>query len=238
MEHFLVNWGYTALFVATFVASMGIPVGSEIALAYGGVLASGSVASAGHHFSLAGVILVALAGEVAGSMAGYGIGYFGGRTLVDRVGKYILLSHQDLDRAEGWFDRHGGIAAFVGRLIPLARSFISFAAGLAEMRVLAFFVATTAASAIFVATLVSIGYSLGSSWQSAVHKFNVVGYVAAALIVLAIVLAFAHRIRQVRGHSRVHGAHSPAARQQASRQQAGGSQASDVGYEGKPGQPG
>lgn len=217
MEHFLESWGYVALFAATFISSMGIPIGSEIAMAYGGVLASGAVASTHHHFSLAAVIIIAVIGEVVGSFAGYALGYFGGRTLVDRVGKYILLSHRDLDRAEAWFQRYGWPTAFVGRLIPLARSFVSFAAGLAEMRVLPFLVATTTASAIFVAALVSIGYSLGSSWNSVVHKFSYVGYAAAAIIVIVIVLSFLHRIRTIRGEGKVHGAHSPAARRQAAR---------------------
>src|SRR5271165_4757885 len=101
MEHFLNTWGYLALFGATFISSMGLPVGSEIAIGYGGALASGQLASSGseHHLSLVWVIVVAALGEVCGSLAGYAIGYFGGRPLVDRYGKYLLLTHKDLDRA-------------------------------------------------------------------------------------------------------------------------------------------
>jgi len=135
MEHFLVTWGYLALFVATFLSSLGIPVGSEVAIAYGGALASGQLITDGthDHLQLGWVIVVAILGELLGSAAGYAIGYFGGRPLVDRYGKYILVTHKDLDRAEAWFDGKGESVALFGRLIPLVRSFVSLAAGLAEM---------------------------------------------------------------------------------------------------------
>ena len=107
MEHFLETWGYLAVFVLSFVSAMGLPVGAEVALIYGGVLASGQIPGEPHHLQLIVVIVVALIAEVLGSLAGYLIGYFGGRPLVDRVGKYVLLTHRDLDRAESWFDRPG-----------------------------------------------------------------------------------------------------------------------------------
>ena len=68
-------------------------------------------------------------------MVGYLIGLKGGRLAVDKWGKYLLLTHKDLDRAEAWFGRHGDPLVLFGRFIPLLRSFVSFAAGLAEMAV-------------------------------------------------------------------------------------------------------
>jgi membrane protein DedA with SNARE-associated domain len=102
MEHFLETWGYLAVFVLSFISSMGLPVGAEVAIIYGGVLASGQIAHEPHHLNVIAVIAVAVVAEVVGSLAGYLIGYFGGRPLVDRFGKYVLLSHRDLDRAEAW----------------------------------------------------------------------------------------------------------------------------------------
>jgi hypothetical protein len=90
MEHFLTTWGYLALFVATFISSMAIPVGADIAIGYAGALASGQL-TAEHHMNLLAVILVATLGEVCGSLAGYTIGRVGGRPLVDRAGRYVLL---------------------------------------------------------------------------------------------------------------------------------------------------
>ena len=116
----LATWGYLALFGATLVSSLGIPIGSEIAIGYAGALASGQLATTGKdHLSLALVILVAVAGEARRSAIGYGIGLFGGRPLVDKLGKFILLSHRDLDRAEAWFDGRGESVVFFARLIPL-----------------------------------------------------------------------------------------------------------------------
>jgi membrane protein DedA with SNARE-associated domain len=198
MENFLEHWGYLAVFVLSFVSSMGLPVGSEVAIIYGGVLASGQIHNEPHHLNLAVVIILAIVAEVLGSAAGYAIGYFGGRQLVDRVGKYVLLTHKDLDRAEQWFGRRGEAVAFFGRFIPLLRSFVSFAAGLGEMAVAKFALYTVVAVAIWCTALSSAGYALGASYQHVLKGFNDAGYVAAVLFVVAIIALLAHRLRQVR----------------------------------------
>src|SRR5271154_2058069 len=71
MEHFLETWGYLAVFVLSFISAMGLPVGAELAVIYGGVLASGEIAHEPHHLNLVLVIVLATVGEVAGSLAGY-----------------------------------------------------------------------------------------------------------------------------------------------------------------------
>jgi membrane protein DedA with SNARE-associated domain len=197
VEHFLATWGYAAVFVLSFISSMGLPVGSELAIIYGGVLASGQV-SGENPLNLAVVILVAVLGEVLGSAAGYAIGRYGGRTLVDRVGKYVLLTHKDLDRAEAWFARRGEPVVFFGRFIPLLRSFVSFAAGLGEMAPAKFLAYTTIACAIWCTALSSLGYSLGSSYKHVLNAFSFAGYVAAVLAVIAVAFVFWHRWRQYR----------------------------------------
>lgn len=214
MEHFLQTWGYLAIFGATLISSMCIPVGSEVAIAYGGVLASGQVATNGNdHLSLALVIVVATLGELVGSFLGYGIGFFGGRPLVNRVGRYVLLTHKDLDRAEDWFNHRGEWAVLYVRFIPLLRSFISLAAGLGEMALGKFAVFTVIGCAAWCAALASIGYSLGVSYEHVLKGFSYAGYIAAALAVLAIVFVILHRIRAVRAErnstpARGKGAHS------------------------------
>ena len=77
------------------------------------------------------------------------------------MGKYVLLTHKDLDRAEAWFARHGEPLVLFGRFIPLLRSFVSFAAGLGEMAIAKFLVFTVIGCAIWCTALVSLGYSLG-----------------------------------------------------------------------------
>ena len=198
MEHFLETWGYLAVFALSFISAMGLPVGAEVAIIYGGVLASGQIPNEPHHLSLVVVILVATLAEVLGSIAGYLIGYFGGRQLVDRVGKYVLLTHKDLDRAENWFARRGEPVVFFGRFIPLLRSFVSFAAGLGEMAIGKFLVFTIVGCAVWCTALTSLGYSLGSGYSHVLKAFSLAGYLAAAVVVVAVIILLAHRFRVVR----------------------------------------
>jgi len=197
MEHFLATWGYLAIFTLSFISSMGLPVGAEVAIIYGGVLASGQVSGV-QPLNLVVVIVVATLAEVLGSLAGYLIGYFGGRPLVDKVGKYVLLTHRDLDRAEAWFDRRGEPVVLFGRFIPLLRSFVSFAAGLGEMAIAKFIVFTVIGCAIWCTALVTLGYSLGSTYHHVLKAFSYAGYVAAVLVVIAVAVLFFHRFRQLR----------------------------------------
>jgi membrane protein DedA with SNARE-associated domain len=191
--------------VLSFISSMGLPVGAELAIIGGGALASGQIAG-GKPLNLAIVIILATLGEVLGSAAGYGIGRYGGRPLVDRVGKYVLLTHKDLDRAEAWFARRGEPVVFFGRFIPLLRSFVSFAAGLGEMAIGKFLLYTVIACAIWCTALASIGYSLGKTYDQVVHAFSYAGYVLVALAVIAVVVVFWHRYRSYKAEQ-VQGRH-------------------------------
>src|SRR5580700_2658269 len=198
MEHFLETWGYLAVFILSFVSSMGLPVGAEVAIIYGGVLASGQIANEPHPLNLFAVIAVATLAEVLGSLVGYLIGYFGGRPLVDRVGKYVLLTHKDLDRAEAWFARRGEPVVLFGRFIPLLRSFVSFAAGLGEMALPKFAVFTVIGCAVWCTALCSLGYNLAGSYNHLLKAFSYAGYVLGALAVIAVALVIWHRLREVR----------------------------------------
>ncbi len=198
MEEFLKSAGYGAIFALSFISAMGLPVGAEVALIFGGVLASEAGAQAQHvePLSLAVVIILALLGELLGSYAGYAIGRFGGRALVDKVGKFVLLTHKDLDRAEAWFARRGEPFVLFGRFIPLLRSFVSFAAGLGEMALAKFSLFTIVGCAIWCTALCSLGYSLGSSYNHVLKAFSYAGYVLGALAVVAVVVVFWHRWRE------------------------------------------
>jgi membrane protein DedA with SNARE-associated domain len=198
MEHFLETWGYVAVFALSFISSMGLPVGAELAIIYGGVLASGQIHHEPHHLNLVIVIVLATLGELSGSVAGYLIGAYGGRPLVDRFGKYLLLTHKDLDRAEAWFDRHGEPLVLFGRFIPLLRSFVSFAAGLGEMAIAKFLAFTVIGCAIWCTALASLGFALGSSYNRALKAFSFAGYGLAAAAVIAVAVIFLHRFRAVR----------------------------------------
>ncbi len=203
MEEFLKSAGYGAIFVLSFISAMGLPVGAELALILGGALASGSIQGEGKPLNLAVVIIVAILAEVLGSAAGYSIGRYGGRTLVDRVGKYVLLTHKDLDRAEAWFARRGEPVVLFGRFVPLLRSFVSFAAGLGEMALTKFFVFTVIGCAVWCTALCSLGYSLGSSYNHVQKAFSDAGYVLAAVAVVAVIVVFLHRWREYRSQQEI-----------------------------------
>lgn len=201
VQHFLVQYGYIALFLIPALSAFGIPVGSELVMAYGGALASGQVI-AGRHFTLGAVIVVVIVGEVIGSILGYALGRFGGRPFVDRAGRYILLTHRDLDRVERFLARRGDGFVFVGRLIPLLRSFVSIVAGLAEMTIGRFLLFSVLGTVVFSAGLSSIGYGLGASWHQAVKAFSDAGYVAAAIAIVVVLIGIAHRVKVLREERR------------------------------------
>jgi membrane protein DedA with SNARE-associated domain len=199
VEEFLRSAGYGAIFALSFISAMGLPVGAELALIYGGVLANASVHTvSGKPLSLALVIIVAILGEVLGSLAGYSIGRFGGRALVDKVGKYVLLTHKDLDRAEAWFARRGEPVVLVGRFIPLLRSFVSFAAGLGEMALAKFTIFTVIGCAVWCAAICTLGYNLAGSYNHILKAFSFAGYVIGALAVIAVAVVLWHRLREYR----------------------------------------
>ena len=185
--------GYLAIFLLSVLQSCCIPTSSELVLGFGGVLASQG------KLSLAGVIAAGVAGEVVGAYIAYFIGRTGGRTLVDRYGRYVLLSNRDLDRAEAWYQRHGRWGVFGSRLVPVIRNFVALPAGVAEVPLVRFGVMTFLGSLIWDGGWALIGYQLGSSWKSIVHGFNDAGYLLFALAVIAVVVFFVHRWRSYKG---------------------------------------
>ncbi|MHB1988107.1 MAG: DedA family protein [Acidimicrobiales bacterium] len=187
MESFLTSWGYVALVVLTFAEAACVPIPSEITLGFAGYLAYS------HHLEIVAVILLGTLGELCGAFVGWGIGRYGGRPLIDRLGKFVLLTQADLDRAERWFARRGEPAVAIGRMLPIIRTFISLPAGVAEMPPIRFAVATVAGSLVWCTALALAGYELGSKWHELTKGFSDAGYVLAALVVLAVVGFIAHR---------------------------------------------
>src|SRR5688500_5219074 len=123
-----------------------IPIPSEITMLFGGALANEVfVSNLGPEGVALDLVMVGLVGAVAnlvGSWLAYALGRAGGRPLVERWGRYVLIRPHDIDKAEVWFDRHGEAAVFFGRLLPVIRTFISLPAGVAEMNVARFTIYT------------------------------------------------------------------------------------------------
>jgi membrane protein DedA with SNARE-associated domain len=132
------------------------------------------------------VLLIATAGAVAGSFAGYLIGLWGGRPLLDRWGRYVHIHADDLDRADAWFARYGDWAVFFGRLVPLVRALINYPAGIARMPMGRFLMFSALGSLPWNAALLLGGYLLGENYRTlydAIRPYELVIY---ALVVVGI----------------------------------------------------
>ena len=198
IQNHLASSGYPALFVLAFLGAMCIPIPSELTFGIGGALCTASFATSlgAQQLKLWAVIVVGTVATVCGASVAYVVGRYGGRAFVDRYGKYVLLSHEDLDRAERLFGRWGDGLVAVGQLIPLLRAFVGFFAGVARVRWVAFLVLTTLGAAAWVSLISVIGYEAGDSWRHVLRWFGAAGYVIAAVVVIALVVAFVHRWRR------------------------------------------
>lgn len=201
MEHLLVkavaDHGYVAIFLLMVLESACIPIPSEVVMLFGGALAGGLV-FAGVHLSL-NVVAVALAGtagNLVGAWISYAVGRAGGRPLVDRWGRYILLRKHEVDKAERFFDRRGDIAVLIGRVLPVVRTFISLPAGIAEMPLGRFSVFTFVGSLPWTFGLTLAGYSLASNWKAVSQDFTPISVVIGVLILAAIAWWVLRRLRE------------------------------------------
>jgi membrane protein DedA with SNARE-associated domain len=192
MESFLSEAGYAAIFLFGFLEACCAPIPSEITFGFGGVLAYQG------HLNIVAVIIVGIVAELIGSMVSFTVGRVGGRPLVHRFGRYVLLTQSDIDRAERFFAGRGAWAVSLGRALPVVRSFVSIVAGFIEMPAPLFAVLSLIGTAIWVTAISLIGYGVGSAWHSVAHGIAVAGYAIAVVVVVAIVAFVVYRLREVR----------------------------------------
>jgi membrane protein DedA with SNARE-associated domain len=169
------------------------PAGSEIVMLYAGALAAGAfpesqvtLFGAEVGSTAAGYGVMALAGALGywvGSILGWGIGRYGGHPLLERHGRWLHVTPENLARAEAWFERRGDAAVFFGRIVPVVRSFISIPAGVLEMRLAPYALLTLLGSLIWSFGFAGAGVAVGTGWESFHEKFRYTDYVAVALIV-------------------------------------------------------
>ena len=196
MESFLISAGYAALILFGFLEAACIPISSEITFGFAGVLAYQG------HLNLALVIIIGSLAELAGSYASYAVGRVGGRPLVHRLGRYVLVTESDVNRAERFLEGRGAWAVPVGRMLPFVRAFTSIVAGLVRIPAGKFGILSLIGTVIYATALSLAGYGLGSTWNRVSHGLTIVGYILFALVVIAIVGFVAYRWRQFRRESR------------------------------------
>jgi len=184
VQHFISSYGYLAILLLMVAESACIPVPSELTMPLGGAIAAGAVAGA--HLSLALVILAGVAGNVIGSYLAWAVGRYGGEAAANRWSRF-LGGRSGIERARRWFDRYGGRAVFIGRLLPVVRTFISLPAGYAHMRPVRFGLYTVAGCVPWIGGLAWAGYAAGANWQRVQHLVNTPAYIIAGLIALLLI---------------------------------------------------
>jgi membrane protein DedA with SNARE-associated domain len=196
MQQFIAHYGYLAVFLLMAAESACIPIPSELIMLLGGALSAGAVA--GTHLNLAVVILLGALGNVVGSYIAWAIGRYVGQAAWRRWGRYVLLTDKDIDRAQRWFDRHGAWSVFVGRLVPVIRTFISLPAGVAAMPPVRFGVFTALGCLPWTAALGLFGYLIGARWQSVADGFHGPTYLIAGIVAVLVVFGVVVFIRRRR----------------------------------------
>jgi membrane protein DedA with SNARE-associated domain len=177
--------GYGGVFIGMTLESTGLPLPSEVIMVFAGyVVWEGRL-------TLLGITLAGTLGCLAGSLIAYGIGAYGGRPLLERYGKYVLIRKNELDRAEQWFEKHGESAVFVSRMLPIVRTVISYPAGIVRMDVKRFSLYTALGSLPFCFVFAYAGVALGPHWRDIrglLRYFNIA--VIVGLVVLVAYLIY------------------------------------------------
>ncbi|HUS10127.1 MAG TPA: DedA family protein [Pyrinomonadaceae bacterium] len=174
--------GYSGIVLLMAIESACIPLPSEIIMPFSGYLVSTG------QMNLWLVGIAGAVGCVLGSLVAYWVGSKGGRPLIEKYGRYVLVSRHDLDMADRWFANHGEIIVFVSRLLPAIRTFIAFPAGVARMNLTRFVIYTFAGSLPWCLGLAYVGQKLGEKWnqddtlRTWFHRFDfVIGIIGVLL---------------------------------------------------------
>ena len=222
IQNLYVVTGLLGLVLAMAIESCCIPLPSEIVMPLAGAMvALSNQPGAKHMLGInpssplwLNLVLLAVAGSVGsliGSIAAYGIGYAGGRPLMLKYGKYVLISQHDADKADHFFQRWGSLTAFFSRMLPVVRTYISLPAGITKMSFAKFCLYTVLGSLPWCLLLGFLGYQLGNNYDKISGPLHYVdGLVAVVLVVLVVLYVWRH-IRNDRRARAEHAASEAAA---------------------------
>ncbi len=195
--------GLYAVFLLMLVDAV-LPAASELVMVYGGALAAGAFSSGvvlfGHEFESGfgawlAIVLAGTIGYTIGSVLGWAIGIYGGRPFLERRGRWFHFSPPKLAKAERWFERWGDWAVFLGRITPVARSFVSIPAGVFRAPLGRYTVLTFIGSTIWCVVFAAVGYAFGTRWETFHENFHYVDYAVAAGIVIGVAYLLVRRRR-------------------------------------------
>lgn len=193
LANFVVNTidaiGYAGLFLLMLVESAGIPLPSEVIMPFSGFLVFEN------QMNFWAVTLIGAFGNLIGSLLAYWIGYYGGRPLIEKYGRYILISKHDLDLADRWFKNYGAATTFFGRVLPVVRTYISFPAGIARMNIAKFSIYTFLGALPWCAALTYAGVKMGANWELIREQLHNFDLAIVILIIVFIALCIWRRFR-------------------------------------------
>lgn len=191
VEFVISSFGYSGVFFAMAIESACIPLPSEIILPF-----TGYMVFAGH-FSFWQATIAATLGNVFGGLVAYYIGVWGGRPFLQRYGRYFLINERELVWTERLFKEHGEMTVFLGRMLPIVRTFISLPAGIARMNPLKMVIYTACGAFLWCTLLIFMGRKLGENWDSLkpyFHRADVV--IGGALVLVLLYLVWKHTKRR------------------------------------------
>ena len=198
------SWGYPGIFFLMLAENVFPPIPSEVVMPLAGFTAAEGP------LSLVGVIVAGVVGSVAGALPWYYAGKKYGakrmRHFAERYGRWITVSPEDIDRATGWFERHGGVAVLIGRLVPGVRTLISVPAGISGMPMIPFLLYSTIGTVAWTGALAACGYILRGQWQAVEAYISPIS----TAVIAGLVLLFAYRFyRQWNGRRKGEEASQP-----------------------------
>jgi membrane protein DedA with SNARE-associated domain len=181
---FIASWGYVAVAVLMGLENACIPIPSELILGFSGYLIFAE------RMSFSGALFFGMLGGMLGSIFAYIVGAHGGRTFVDRYGRYFFIKKSHVDIAQRWFDKYGIKAVFFSRMLPIVRTFISLPAGFAHVDMKKFLFYTFAGSLPWTALILFAGMMLGESWKLLTEIGHEASIVFAAVCVVVICVLY------------------------------------------------
>jgi membrane protein DedA with SNARE-associated domain len=202
VQGLVVDLGYPGLFILIVLESTMVPIPSLLVMPFAGYLASQG------HFSLPVILIINSTAALLGSALSYWLGAAGGKPLLLKYGKYVLVRPKDIEKTEAFLAKHGRWTVVIARFLPVVRHIISIPAGIARMPLVPFFKQTFIGSTLWGGGLMILGYELGARWESIATKAKRVDLVIAALIVLVLV-ALGIRFVMKRRRERANNTNSP-----------------------------
>lgn len=198
LEALYERFGYVGVVIAMAIESAAIPLPSELILPFAGWSVSKGLTEplTSSPWTYWGAVIAGVVGNTLGSLASYAIGAYGGRPLVERYGKYVLISAHDLELADRWFAKYGEATVFFSRMLPIVRTFISVPAGIARMPLWRFTLFSILGAIPWVMLLVWGGMQLGDHWLELKHNLRGLDYLIAAVILIGVGLFVWRHVRR------------------------------------------